>query len=512
MNHLYHLSTICLVIYLLFCSKVEAQSLISEFEYKKGKHGEVYAMTNGDSDEPFLLAFKFRGHVNLFFLDSTLQLVRKISSDKFPPHIWRHTSTVEAIINTPEELCLFVSTQTPNGTSLFRINKENGSHKFELLIVDDMLSESAKLEQVKAVKTFIYQQRFYKIWANKKSSEIAIYHYDLDPEGTTGFETFKLSNPNLCKALTKRKVIPTPVISHYKDVSLLTNAKTEKIYAFDGELIFSVEDHELGMTHLAIVDTDKWELYDESYPVPGFISMPVDAPKIQQQFNSFIYDNGLYQVIYTPRGLTLSKVSFGDAELIAQQHWASEKDFLEHMPINKSITFQGADIIEKENPDTWKSFSKSIAVMISPEDKLDRLTIGSHIYMKQGARDALNTVGVLASLAGGVATATGSGFIFLGSDPVYSLFIDPYSSINYIIDLAFLFSTGKYYQVESAFDAHSLQLIDAPISKSEWDQSTADIHEFLGTRSLFGVSIFDWNEEVYVGYWKNKKYNIFSVP
>lgn len=476
----------------------------SSFDYKKGKQATVFAMENNDPSEKFLLAFKFRSHFNMVFLDDSLGLQRMQKTASFNPDVW--DKNVLGVLNLEKDLYVFMPTGDLGpalNTDLYRFRKEDGALKLIRLRFTKEQEKELSDGHVKLVKIFQYENRFYKIWVNTKTSMLYIFFYEIGEKNFMDFKRIPLPVEGIGKRLGRRKVIPTPIITDYRDVSLMSNAKQEKIYMFEGEMLITVEDLEKGQTDLLAINTDTWDLYLESYPVSGF-----QADVEIQNFNSYIYDGLIYHILYNEEGLRVHKTDFDTGDLLTEIHWPSEEDFAQDFPIRRRRQFRGKNLSVSQIAPNWRWLERSIGLLIQPEDSVERLMIGSHIYMDQRGRDILNTASAIAFVAGYAAGA--AGFTLIGNGGSFSITIDPFASINSIIDATFYFSEGRTYQYDTYFDSENFDISNQDVNPARWEEVMGKVYSEEKKQKLSSVSLFERGDKFYFGYWRKKRYYLLE--
>lgn len=456
----------------------------------------VYAMEEVGTDTGMLLAFQFRNTLEFVFLDKDLHFSRKISTDYRPALL--EEILVDGILNTPDEVYVFM----PSGeagdivsTSLLKINKQDGSHLLLPLYFDPEMKTAINKGNVKNFKTFQFDNRFYKLWIDLKNDDLYVVYFELGESKSQNFKKINLPIEGIGKRLGKRQVIPTPLITGDHDVSLISNAKQEKIYLFPSEMIISAENPETGHTELIAINTDTWELSVETYPFAGF------QRGITLQINSFIYDGFLFQGIFSKQqGLQLNQVSFETGDILHEKRWETAEAFDDDFPLRRQRKQRGGTVKIKENPDLWRRFASSLSIVLHPEGQKDRLIIGAHTYMDQQSRDILTAV----SIAGGMASTLGVGFT-VGN----SLYIDPFEPMNYLIDASFYFGEGQVVQGDTYLDLESFELLHEHVDDAEWDKTMAAIFALQTQHKLNSMSLFEYKGKMYVGFWEKRIYYLY---
>lgn len=471
----------------------------STFEYRKGKNATVFAMENSDPEESFLMTFRFPSYFDLVFLDDDLHLKRITKTTSLPPNLWE--KPVQGILNRENEVYVFMETGSYMNiyeTSLFKINKEDGSIRILPLNLTADAKEEMKEAKVKLLKVFQFEDRFYKLWIDVKSSKLYVFYYEMGEVNEMNFVSVDIPIESLARKLGKRQVIPTPVITDYRDASLISNAKKEKIYMFDQEMLISVENEKTGSTDLVVINTENWEIEQESYPVPSLIENTSG-----QQFNSFIYGGYMYQSSFNSTGLHLSKIDFETKEVLAEKTWANSNEFNDDFGLQKMRQFRGTRLRVVDNPNLWSEFNNSLAIVLQPEEGFERLIIGSHRYMDQTGRDVLNTLGVIASIGASVGAGN---FVAGGNNGNITTIIDPFESINYVIDAAFYFNEGRMFQGDCFFNPETFKTSSVDVNPDRWESVMERINEKGNEQRLFSVSIFERGDKIYFGYWRKKEY------
>ncbi|MEM6804518.1 MAG: hypothetical protein AAF696_24170, partial [Bacteroidota bacterium] len=449
----------------------------SQFEYKKGKGTSVFVMEEPGSAAGYLLAFRSKSHVNMAFLDEELGLMRMQRAKNFAEEAWE--KNIEGMINTKDQLYLFM----PRGkvfstlhSDLYKINKADGSYKIVPIQLAADKTKEMESQYLKLVKIFQNENRFYKMWTNVYTNKLYIYYYEVDEVSSSGFHSFDLPIKGLAKRLGKRQVIPTPVFVGPQDASLVNNAKEQKIYMFEGEMLISAEDQRAGKTDLISINTDSWEVNLESYPIEGYI----EGEK-KQRFNSFIYDSHLYQILFNKEGLSVVKKGFGQGEIVQKKSWGNEEEFLQDFPLKKSRAFRGNTIKEKDIESLWQYLSESLAVVILEEGERERIIIGAHSYMDQEVRDILGGLAVAASIG----SAAAGGFNLFGNGGGFNIYIDPFNAINAIIDISFYYGAGKKSQVDGFMNTDNFEIqLDENIAPTDWENIILQINTLENTEKL----------------------------
>lgn len=489
-----------LAILLFFTSSSRAQTDKS-FEYPKGKRAVVHAMDNFDEEEPFLMAFKFESYLDLVFLDEELEFVRKLRTENFPEKY--RGRQIHSIMNSEKEVLVFLDAGYLGNTYrtiLYRFDKENGSYKNEE-VLDLPFDTILMLENspVRLIKVFQYEDRFYKIWVDAKSSLLHIFYYQLGEDRKVQFETLNIPQAGLGKLLRKRKVIPTPVISHPEDASVVSNAKQEKIYMFGDELVLTVENPETGHTEIIAINTESWDMSLEFYPIENY-----QLEDELNQFNSYIYDDHLFQVHFSSQGLRLSKRSFASGEIVMEKFWEDSKSFYDDFHLRRKRQYVSGRLQEEVNPNLWRQFERSLAVHIQTEGEYERLVIGAHRYMKQSDRDVLNTVAIVTA----VALEMGAGAWF-GANP--NALVNPFDPINLVLDALYYYSEGRIFQGDTYFNSETFAISPLNIQIGKWDRIMKQVNEQERKRNYRSVSLFEYNDKVYFGYWRKKKYHLVEM-
>ncbi|MDW3647918.1 MAG: hypothetical protein R8P61_12700 [Bacteroidia bacterium] len=493
---------ILLSLFLFIYSGTQSQAY-KFFEYPEGKNARVYALDNFEEEEPFLLAFQFESHLDFLFLDQEMDLKRKVQSEDLPSRYWGRE--IQSIMNSEKEVLVFLDAGTRKNSYrslLYRFNKDTGSYKDEeVLDLPEEIIAMLEKEKVKLLKVFQYGDRFYKIWVDVKRSQLHIFYYELGENRIAQFESLNIPQAGLGKLLGKRKVIPTPVITHPEDASVISNAKQEKIYAFGEELLLTIENFETGHTEIIAINTESWDLTVEFYPIANY--QPEDEVK---QFNSYIYGGHLFQVYANSEGLTLTKRSFDNGELIIERSWDDRSSFYEDFQFRRKRQFVSGRMNENEDPKLWRQFERSLAVVIQEEGDYERLIIGSHRYMKQKDRDVVNTLGAIAS----VAAETGAG-VWIGGNGAANVFIDPFTPINMVIDAVYYFSEGRIFQGDTYFNSETFAVAPEGVETGKWDRILKRVNDEEMENNVRSISLFEFNQKVYYGYWRKKKYYLLEM-
>lgn len=493
---------ISLSLFLLYNSGAHSQAY-KFIEYPEGKNAQVYALDNFDEKEAFLMAFKFDSHFDFLFLDQEMNLVRKVQSEDLPARY--EGRQIHSIMNSEKEVLVFLDAGTRKNsyrTILYRFNKDTGNYKDEEVL--DLPEETIQMlekSKVRLLKVFQYGDRFYKIWVDIKNSQLHIFYYQLGTNRISQFESLDIPKAELGKLLGKRKVIPTPVITHPEDASVISNAKQEKIYVFGDELVFSIENPETGNTEIIAINTEKWEMNLEFYPIPDF------TPKDElNQFNSYIYDDHLFQVYFSSKGLKLSKRSFESGEVIMEKSWKNRNSFYDDFQLRRKRQYISGRLREDEDPKLWKQFGRSVSLHIQSEGDFERLVIGSHRYMKQKDRDVVNTIGTIAAIA----AETGAG-VWVGGNGAVDIFVDPFTPINMVIDAVYYFSDGRIFQGDTYFNSETFAVSPYGIETGKWDRIMKQVNDEEAERNTRSISLFEFNEKVYFGYWQKKRYYLLEM-
>lgn len=474
---------------------------LSVFDYKKGKFATVYVLDNDDPDEALILVYQYKYSLEIIFLDEDLQFVRKISP-KFTPNPIAELK-VESVMNHDDHVYVFLNEGSFNSSlegKMLQINKANGSFRYLSLSLQSPLTKDLSKSKVKLLKVFQFQDRFYKLWIDVKSSELYVYHYELGNH-TVGLKQFQLSQDNIGKRLGRRQVIPTPLITDYHDASLVSNAKLEKIYMFPDEMIISLENQETGATELIVINTQTWEKVDEVYPVPAYL-----ASQEEQLFNSFIFDGFLYQIVNNQEGLTLSKVDFETKETVAQQTWRSQESFEEDFSFRRMRKNIGSQLVIGEDVNVWKHLDQSLAVVLYPEGDQDRVMIGAHLYTDQTTRDVLAAVSIAASVA-----SFASGYSTLWGGSGLTVSINPYESINYAVDAMLYFGDGRMFQADALFDHASMEPLAEVNEAYKWDKIMELVDAKEQEVNMRSMCLFQYREDVVLGYWRKKQYFLIRL-
>lgn len=488
-------------LFLFFPSLFAQDQPFSTFEYKKGKFATVYALENDDPGEALILVYQYKYSIEVIFLDEDLQFARKISPKYLPSPMVE--LDVEGIMNHNSYIYVFLDAGPYGSTTegnILQINKADGSFHLIPLPLNPAMAEELSEGKVKLLKVFQFQDRFYKLWIDTKSSELYVFYFELG-SNDVGLEQYQLSQDNIGKRLGRRQVFPTPLITSYHDASLVSNAKLEKIYMFQDEMIISMENQATGATELISINTQTWEQVDEVYPVPAYIAFGEG-----QLFNSFLFDGFLYQLLKNTDGLTLSKVDFETKETVAQQKWVSKEAFNEDFSFQKMRKHNGSKLTVKDDPEIWKHLNESLAVVLFPEGDQDRVMIGSHLYTDQATRDVLTVVSIAASAA-----SFASGYTTLWGGGGVSVSVNPFESINYAVDAILYFGQGRMFQADALLD-HDSMLPSAEVNEAyKWDK----IMEIMDVKEreikMRSICLFQYREDVFLGYWKKKQYFLLKL-
>lgn len=187
----------------------------STFKKKWGKFALVHTMEEMGTDAGMLLTFQHHGMIELVFLDKDLQFSHQVSPD-YRPDDPQESIKVDGILNTPDEVYVFMPTEGANdivSTSLLKINKEDGSHRLLHVYFDPKLKADILRENVRNFRTFQFENRFYKLWIDLKSSDLYVFYVEVGELGRQEFKKISLPIEGIGKRLGKRQVIPTPLIT-----------------------------------------------------------------------------------------------------------------------------------------------------------------------------------------------------------------------------------------------------------------------------------------------------------
>lgn len=474
----------------------------SSFDYKKGNLATVFPMENDDREESFLLAFRFPSRFDLVFLDDSLGLKRMQNTEPFPPNLW--DKGVLGAINKEEYLYVFMPAATHvqgEDIDLYKFNKEDGSAEVIPVKFSDEQTKLLAKPPVRLVKVFQFQDRFYKIWVNTRSSFLHIFYYDLNNPDDMGFESLEIPDENFSRILGMEKFIPVPVITDPSQTTLIHAASQQKIYMQADRMIISIEDIRHGTSEFLSLDTYTWELAFKEQAVQGFIEK-----KRRQNFNSYLYNGALYQVLYNLEGLSLQKTDFATGGLIDEIQWLSVEDFIPDFPLRKTRIFNGRKSILSETDDPWKWFHRSIAVLIQAEASSERLVIGSRVIpnLDIGFSDIVDRREEFSFVGGSMDGTTG--FAIMGYGGSYNLNIAQFSPISPIIEAAHHFRNHGAIVSETYFESETFSFSSEPLFSRKWNARMENLEETNKQHKLRSVCLFTRGDKTYVGYWNKKRY------
>ncbi|MEM6804520.1 MAG: hypothetical protein AAF696_24180, partial [Bacteroidota bacterium] len=310
------------------------------------------------------------------------------------------------------------------------------------------------------------------------------------------FESLDIPQEGVAKLLGKRKVVPTPLITSSHDASIVSNAKQEKIYLFEKEILISIENPVSGDTEILAIDTENWTLDVEFHKVPNFAD--TSGPK---SFNSFIYQGFLLQILFDQKGLHLTKKDFDSGEIMQERHWPNSKSFYDDFPLVLKRQYRTDGLLVRETPKIWKHFGNSIGVVVHTDGEYERLIIGSHRYMSQQDRNIVGTVGLIA------AVASASGIATLGNADIV---IDPFEYINLGLDGVYYFTEGRMFQGDTFFNSETFAISNYEVPITKWDKLMERVSQEEENKNIHSISLFERNNKLYFGYWWKKRYYILQ--
>ena len=186
--------------------------------------------------------------------------------------------------------------------------------------------------------------------------------------------------------------------------------------------------------------------------------------------------------------------------------WPDKESFYEDFQLRRKRQYVSGRLREQDDPKLWQQFDRSVAVHIQSEGEYERLIIGSHRYMKQKDRDVVNTIGTIAAIA----AETGAG-VWVGGNGAADIFIDPFTPINMVIDAVYYFSEGRIFQGDTYFNSETFAISPYNIEAGKWDRIMKQVNEEEVERNPRSISLFEFNDKVYFGYWQKKKYYLLEM-
>lgn len=197
----------------------------------------------------------------------------------------------------------------------------------------------------------------------------------------------------------------------------------------------------------------------------------------------------------------MHQISFDTGEILHEKTWVTIEAFEADFPLRMHRKPRNGSLKIKENPDLWKWFEYSLSIVLHPEEKGERLIFGTHSYMEQDARDILNAV----SIVGGIASSLRGGFS-IGN----SISINPFESMNYFMDAGLYFGEGQTRQGDTYLDLESFEILSEEVGNTQWDDMMAAIAELQTLHKLYSSSLFEYQDNMYLGYWEKKMYYLLK--
>jgi len=275
------LSTSLIILFFLFAYQKGFSQAPSPFEsyssfaYKRGKNAAVHMERIQDSSQAFVFLFHFNAYYDLVFLDKNLQFERAVKSKTLPSELWE--KPVQGVIHKENTLYVFMAAGSYMNiyeTQLFKVNEEDGKYKSLPLPLNPIYQEEMEAGRSKLVKTFTFENTFYKIWHSTVKDKLYIFYYELGEVNQMYFQSLDLPMEEINKQ-TFLKSASTPLLMRYRGTSYdyhpsLFYQYTDKydIYMLEDKILVSLVNKKKRRTELIAINTQKWKIEPTPYATP----------------------------------------------------------------------------------------------------------------------------------------------------------------------------------------------------------------------------------------------------
>ena len=369
----------------LWTSTVYSQKVISQFALKPSENVRLVEMF----DTPILFLENFNRY-RFVYLDHQYQLQKMVTIDKIDPRLQK--LRVKGMFRKNGMIHIFLEEYDNPFWYVLNINETTQSS--HLLEPEAFLAATEKRTEVINLNYFEDHQKYYLFQAIKTETGDLLRIYEIESHEKFSHKDFPLSVPKMFERFKYQRYI-LPLMTDISDLSVASSVCSFKLYAFPEAFIITQElvEEEKGMTRIFSINREDWTLSISTYPYMIDYSL-----EIRQQFNSFIYNQHLFQAVVNKNYLLLYKIDMNSGEELDRISFQTDleiNDYFGALP-QKQMLKQG----KWRTSATYKFLhhlnTNHLGFCIRPIDEhVDQIIIGSQEYYSQDISLGFHVGGII---------------------------------------------------------------------------------------------------------------------